>query len=894
MNSNQIRQQFFDFFRSKGHEIVPSAPMVIKNDPTLMFTNAGMNQFKDIFLGNAPAKHKRVADTQKCLRVSGKHNDLEEVGVDTYHHTMFEMLGNWSFGDYFKKDAITWAWELLTEVYKIDKDRLYVTVFEGSKDDNLEYDTDSYNYWKQFIAEDRIINGNKKDNFWEMGDTGPCGPCSEIHVDIRSDEERKKVDGKALVNASHPHVIEIWNNVFMEFNRKADGSLEKLPAQHVDTGMGFERLCMVLQGKQSNYDSDIFQDIIGSISRKSGIEYKSSDIKTDIAMRVIADHIRAISFAIADGQLPSNNKAGYVIRRILRRAVRYGYSFLNFKEPFLCDLVPVLVAKMGDTFNELKSQQDLISKVIREEENSFLKTLGNGILRFDEYRKTLKGTTIDGKFAFELFDTFGFPIDLTDLLARENKLEVDMKVFEENLQEQKTRSRAAASVDTDDWNVFIKDETLFSGNHIDTQTKNQTKVELASKVQTQFVGYESLHEEITLIKYRRVKSKGKEQYQLVFDKTPFYAESGGQVGDTGILENGSDEIFITDTKKENNLIIHFSDKLPTKSDDVFQAKVNSNKRLLTANNHSATHLLHAAMKQVLGKHVEQKGSLVNDEYLRFDFSHFAKVTAEEIEKIETIVNEKIRENIAVDIKQMPIDEAKKTGAMALFGEKYGDIVRVVTMDKNFSIELCGGTHVKATGQIGVFKITSESAIAAGVRRIEAVTAIKAEEFFKNKLKLLSEVNALLKNPADLVKSVQQLSEQNSELQKQVEALYREKAKSLKTELLAASTTQNGIKFISQKVNLDSGAAIKDLCFELKQEDNTFIVLGAEVSGKPQLFVALSDNLVKDKKFHAGNIVKELAKEINGGGGGQPFFATAGGTEAKGLEKALEAAKKYLD
>lgn len=869
MNSNQIRQQFFDFFRSKGHEIVPSAPMVIKNDPTLMFTNAGMNQFKDIFLGNAPAKHKRVADSQKCLRVSGKHNDLEEVGVDTYHHTMFEMLGNWSFGDYFKKDAIAWAWELLTEVYKIDKDRIYVTVFEGSKDDNLEYDTDSYNYWKQLIAEDRIINGNKKDNFWEMGDTGPCGPCSEIHVDIRNEAERKKVDGKSLVNASHPHVIEIWNNVFMEFNRKADGSLEKLPAQHVDTGMGFERLCMVLQGKQSNYDSDIFQDIIGSISKRSGIEYKSSDIKTDIAMRVIADHIRAISFAIADGQLPSNNKAGYVIRRILRRAVRYGYSFLNFKEPFLCDLVPVLVAKMGDTFTELKSQQDLISKVIREEENSFLKTLGNGILRFDEYRKTLKGTNIDGKFAFELFDTFGFPIDLTELLARENKLEVDMKVFEENLQEQKSRSRAAAAVDTDDWVVL---------NEIPEE---------------EFIGYDFLQTDVQVAKYRKVKSKGKEQFQLVFDKTPFYAESGGQVGDTGVLENGNDKIFITDTKKENNLIIHFADKLPVKMEGSFKASVNTSKRLLTANNHSATHLLHAAMKKVLGKHVEQKGSLVNDEYLRFDFSHFAKVTDEEIEQIETIVNEKIRENIAVEIKQMAIDEAKKTSAMALFGEKYGDIVRVVTMDKNFSIELCGGTHVKATGQIGMFKVTSESAIAAGVRRIEAVTAIKAEEFFKNKLKLLAEVNALLKNPADIVKSVQQLSEQNGELQKQVESLYREKAKSLKTELLAAATSHNGIKFISQKVNLDSGAAIKDLCFELKQEDNTFIVLGAEVSGKPQLFVAVSDNLVKDKKFHAGNIVKELAKEINGGGGGQPFFATAGGTESKGLDKALEAAKKFL-
>jgi len=883
MNSNEIRQQFFDFFRSKGHEIVPSAPMVIKNDPTLMFTNAGMNQFKDIFLGNAPAKYKRVADTQKCLRVSGKHNDLEEVGVDTYHHTMFEMLGNWSFGDYFKKDAIAWAWELLTEVYKIDKSRLYVTVFEGSKEEGLAYDSDSYNYWKQVIAEDRIINGNKKDNFWEMGDTGPCGPCSEIHVDIRNDEERKKVDGKSLVNASHPHVIEIWNNVFMEFNRKADGSLEKLPAQHVDTGMGFERLCMVLQGKQSNYDSDIFQDIIGSISKKSGIAYKSSDIKSDIAMRVIADHIRAISFAIADGQLPSNNKAGYVIRRILRRAVRYGYSFLNFKEPFLCDLVPVLATKMGDTFSELKSQQELIAKVIKEEETSFLKTLGNGIQRFDDYRKSLREKVIDGDFAFELYDTFGFPIDLTQLLARENKLEVDMNVFEKNLEEQKKRSRAAATVDTDDWveNTAFKVQSL------------------KSKV-SEFVGYDFLEAEVEISQYRKVKSKGKEQFQLVFDKTPFYAESGGQVGDTGFIElavgsgsQQSEKIFITDTRKENNLIIHFADKLPLQTDGKFKASVNTNKRLLTANNHSATHLLHAALKQVLGKHVEQKGSLVNDEYLRFDFSHFAKVSDEEIEKIETIVNEKIRENIPVEIKQMPIDEAKKTGAMALFGEKYGDIVRVITMDKNYSIELCGGTHVNATGQIGMFKIISESAIAAGVRRIEAVTALKAEEFYKNKLKLISEVSALLKNPADLVKSVQQLAEQNTELQKQVEILYREKAKSLKTELLAAATTQNGIKFIAKKIELDSSAAIKDLCFELKKDENIFVVLAAEIAGKPQLFVAVSDNLVKDKKLHAGNIVRELAKEINGGGGGQPFFATAGGTLVSGLEKAIGKAKDYI-
>lgn len=869
MNSNEIRQQFFDFFRSKGHEIVPSAPMVIKNDPSLMFTNAGMNQFKDLFLGNAPAKFKRVADTQKCLRVSGKHNDLEEVGVDTYHHTMFEMLGNWSFGDYFKAEAIAWSWELLTQVYKLDKSRMYVTVFEGDKSENLPPSIIALMEWKKHVPEDRIIFGNKKDNFWEMGETGPCGPCSEIHVDLRPDDERAKINGRDLVNKDHPQVIEIWNNVFIMFNRKADGTLEELPSKHVDTGMGLERLVRVLNNKSSNYDTDLFQPLIKFVSDRSGITYKSSDAKTDIAMRVIADHIRAISFAIADGQLPSNNKAGYVIRRILRRAVRYGFSFLNFKEPFLCDLVPALVAKMGDTFTELKLQQELITKVIREEENSFLKTLGNGIQRFEDYTKSLKGKTIDGNFAFELYDTFGFPIDLTQLLARERKLEVDMPVFEQNLLEQKTRSRAAAAVDTDDWVVL---------NEIPEE---------------EFIGYDSLESEVKVAKYRKVKAKNKEQFQLVFDKTPFYAESGGQVGDTGVLENGNDKVFITDTKKENNLIIHFADKLPANFDTAFKAKVNTNKRLLTANNHSATHLLHAALKQVLGKHVEQKGSLVNEDYLRFDFSHFAKVTDEEIEKIETIVNEKIRENISVDIKQMPIDEAKKLGAMALFGEKYGDVVRVVTMRNDFSIELCGGTHVKATGQIGMFKVTSESAIAAGVRRIEAVTAVKAEEFYRYKLNLLTEVSAALKNPADLVKSVQQLSEQNSELQKQVEALYREKARSLKTELLAAATTQNGIKFISQKVNLDSSAAIKDLCFELKKDENTFVVLAAEIADKPQLFVAVSDDLANAKKLHAGNIVRELAKEINGGGGGQPFFATAGGSNAKGLESALEKAKSFL-
>lgn len=880
MESNKIRQTFLDFFKSKGHEIVPSAPMVIKDDPTLMFTNAGMNQFKDWFLGNQQPKFKRVADTQKCLRVTGKHNDLEDVGVDTYHHTMFEMLGNWSFGDYFKKEAIEWAWELLVDVYKIPKDRMYVTVFEGSKDDNLAFDQEAYDTWKRFIAEDRILNGNKKDNFWEMGDSGPCGPCTEIHVDLRDDEERNKVDGRTLVNNDHPQVIEIWNNVFMEFNRKADGSLEKLPAQHVDTGMGFERLCMVLQGKKSNYDTDVFQPIIQKIEDLSGLHYRPLGEENhkqhkivNIAMRVVADHIRAISFAIADGQLPSNTGAGYVIRRILRRAVRYGYQSLGLKEPFLFRLVPVLAHQMGHAFPELNSQKMLIEKVIREEETSFHRTLEKGLKKIDELCIKLvseKKKEVPAKEVFELYDTFGFPLDLTALIAKGYELAVNEKEFEAELEKQRDRSRSATSVDTGDW------------------------VELQPGVNVEFVGYDSLETKVQIARYRKVKAKGKEQYQLVLDKTPFYAESGGQVGDTGVLEAGDDKIFITDTKKENNLIVHFTDKLPAELNKAFTAKVNAKKRMLTQNNHSATHLLHAALRQVLGTHVEQKGSLVNEAYLRFDFSHFSKVTDEEIAQIEAIVNQKVRENIPLEVKVLPIDEAKKLGAMALFGEKYGDVVRVVIFDPKYSIELCGGTHVTSTGSIGLFKIVSEGAVAAGVRRIEAITADKAEQYINDQLKQLEDIKALLKAPKDVLKSVQALLDQNSDLQKQMDGLIREKAKTVKSNLLGKVKEVNGINFIAERIELDSPEAIKDISFQLREQvSNLFMVLGAEVKGKPSLSVVISDELVKTKGMNAGNIVRELAKEIQGGGGGQAFYATAGGTNAAGLEKALERSKTYV-
>ncbi|MBI2269221.1 MAG: alanine--tRNA ligase [Bacteroidetes bacterium] len=887
MNSNQIRQTFLDFFKSKGHVIVPSAPMVIKNDPTLMFTNAGMNQFKDLFLGNVPVKYPRVADTQKCLRVSGKHNDLEEVGVDTYHHTMFEMLGNWSFGDYFKKEAIAWSWELLIEVYKIDKSRLYVTVFEGSPTEKLAFDQEAHDCWKKYIAEDRIIKGNKKDNFWEMGDTGPCGPCTEIHVDMRKDEDRKKVDGKTLVNKSDPQVIEIWNNVFMEFNRKADGSLEKLPAQHVDTGMGFERLSMVLQNKQSSYDTDIFQPIIEKIENLSGLRYKPDNEQNhkqqliiNIAMRVIADHIRAISFSIADGQLPSNTGAGYVIRRILRRAIRYGYQSLGLKEPFMYRIVPVLSNQMGGAFPELQSQKLLIEKVIKEEEVAFFRTLENGLKRIDQVCIAIanekKSSIVDGSVVFELYDTYGFPVDLTSLIAKGYGLEIDEKGFSAELEKQKNRSREATAVDTGDW----------------VDLKNSFKISSANL--SGFVGYELTECETHILQYRKVTAKGKNLFQLMLNQTPFYAESGGQVGDTGYLDNGTEKISIVDTKKENGIIVHFADKLPKDLSKPFKAVVTKSKRLLTENNHSATHLLHAALRKVLGTHVEQKGSLVNDEYLRFDFSHFSKVTDEELAKIEQIVNEKIREDIHSDIKELPIDEAKKLGAMALFGEKYGDVVRVVTFDKNYSIELCGGTHVKATGQIGLFKIISESAVAAGIRRIEGITSVKAEEYVNQQLAVIAQLKELLKNPKDVAKSVQSLLEQNSELNKQVETLLKDKAKQLKAELLGKIKSHNGVNFISEKIGLDSAEVIKDLSFELRNEvQDLFMVLGAEIKGKPSLSVIISDNLVAEKKLNASNIVRELAKEIQGGGGGQPFYATAGGTNLLGLEKALEKAKAII-
>jgi alanyl-tRNA synthetase len=882
MESNKVRSTFLEFFKSKGHQIVPSAPMVVKGDPTLMFNNSGMAPFKDIFLGNAPIKFPRVADTQKCLRVSGKHNDLEEVGVDTYHHTMFEMLGNWSFGDYFKKEAITWAWELLTDVYKIDKERLYVTVFEGSVEENVPFDQEAYDTWKLFVPESRIINGNKKDNFWEMGDTGPCGPCTEIHYDGRSDEERAKVDGATLVNSDNAQVIEIWNNVFMEFMRKADKSLEKLPAQHVDTGMGFERLVRVLQGKQSNYDTDVFTPLLNKIEELSGLRYKPEDEEhhkkqqiVNIAMRVIADHIRTISFSIADGQLPSNTGAGYVIRRILRRAIRYGYQSLNIKEPFMYRIVPTLSHQLGEQFPELKSQKLLIEKVIKEEEISFYKTLEIGLKRIDQVciDLTSKHTSkvIDGKIVFELYDTFGFPLDLTSLIARGYNLSIDETEFNRLLDEQKNRSRASSIVDTDDWMVVDK-------NAIDDK-------------QTNFVGYDELECETNIVRYRKVKAKNKEQFQLVLSKTPFYAESGGQVGDTGTLENINENITITDTKKENGLTIHFCDKLPDNISATFTAKVNKHQRSYTENNHSATHLLHAALRTVLGTHVEQKGSLVNDEHLRFDFSHFSKITDEELHEIEKIVNTKIRENIASNIQQMTIDDAKKTGAMALFGEKYGDVVRVVEFDKNYSIELCGGTHVKATGQIGYFKITSESAVAAGIRRIEAVTALKAEEFFDNQTMLLNEVKVLLKNNKDVVKSLSNVLEENTELQKQVQGLMREKAQTIKRDLLSKIKSSNGINFICELVVFDSAEELKNMLFEIRnQTENCVCIIGAEVKGKPSISVIISDNLVKDKNLNAGTIIKDLAKEINGGGGGQPFYAQAGGSKLEGLKTAIDRAK----
>jgi alanyl-tRNA synthetase len=889
MDSNTVRQTFLDFFKSKGHQIVPSAPMVVKGDPTLMFNNSGMAPFKDIFLGNAPIKHPRVADTQKCLRVSGKHNDLEEVGVDTYHHTMFEMLGNWSFGDYFKKDAIAWAWELLTDVYKIEKDRLYVTVFEGNAEEGLAFDQEAFDTWKQFVKEDRILNGNKKDNFWEMGDMGPCGPCTEIHYDGRSDEERKKVPGASLVNADNPQVIEIWNNVFMEFERKADGSLIKLPKQHVDTGMGFERLVRVLQGKQSNYDTDVFMPLIQKIEELSRLQYLTQNEEQDkkqkninIAMRVIADHIRTISFSIADGQLPGNTGASYVIRRILRRAIRYGYQTLNLKEPFMYKIVTKLSQQMGAAFPELNTQKTLIEKVIKEEEQSFYKTLDLGLKRIEQVCADTRSAgkkIIEGKVVFELYDTFGFPVDLTSLIARDNDLSIDEEGFKKNLAEQKNRSRAATAIDTEDW-VYIEENKSLSGGQ---------------EKETEFVGYDETACEAVIIRYRKVKAKNKEQFHLVLNKTPFYAESGGQAGDTGVLENVNEKVNVNDTKKENGVIIHYTDRLPEKLTDAFTANVNTEKRLSTTNNHTATHLLHAALRQVLGTHVEQKGSLVNEENLRFDFSHFSKVTDEEVEQIENIVNQKIRENIKGDIRLMNIEDAKNTGAMALFGEKYGDVVRVVAFDKNFSVELCGGCHVPATGQIGYFKIISEGAVAAGIRRIEAVTSSKAEEFFKEQLRLINEVKLLLKNPKDIVKSLSGVIEEKQELEKQLQILLREKAQQIKKELIASLEKKSEINFLAQQITFESAEEIKNILFEMKNEvPNLFGVVAAEIKGKPSISIIISDNLVKEKNLDAGKIVRELAKEIKGGGGGQPFYAQAGGSDLAGMKNVLTKAIGFIN
>ena len=868
LTANEIRQQFLDFFKEKGHQIVPSAPIVVKNDPTLMFINAGMNQFKDAFLGNQPAPSQRVADTQKCLRVSGKHNDLEEVGVDTYHHTMFEMLGNWSFGDYFKKEAIAWSWELLTEVYKIDKDRLYVTIFEGDKGDNLPKDQDAYDYWKEWIAEDRILLGNKKDNFWEMGDIGPCGPCSEIHIDCRSDEERAQVDGKTLVNADHEQVIEIWNNVFMEFNRQKDGSLQHLPAKHVDTGMGLERLVRVLQGKQSNYDTDLFTNTIGEIEKITGKKYGFTDSKEDVAFRVIADHIRAIAFTITDGQLPSSNGAGYVIRRILRRAVRYYFSYLDYKQPLLNQLIPQLAKQFSGVFPELKDQQSLVVKVIKEEEDAFLKTLDKGLKKVDEITANNNDKTISGAVAFELNDTYGFPIDLTELIAKEKGFEVDLKGFEAELQKQKDRSRAATALDTEDWVV------VHEGNEVN------------------FVGYDSLEAKAQVLRYRKVKAKKKELYQLVLNTTPFYAESGGQVGDKGTLTIGTDVINIFDTKKENDLIIHFTDKIPASLEGEVTAKVNDSKRRETEIHHSATHLLHAALRSVLGDHVEQKGSLVNDEHLRFDFSHFAKVTDEEVAQIEAMVNEKIRQNHPVVIKEMAKDEAVAMGAMALFGEKYGDKVRVVIIDPEYSIELCGGTHVGATGELGMFKIKHETAVAAGVRRIEAVSGIAAEQYINDNLNLLHELKAALNNQKDPLQAVEKLQKEKAQLEKHAEMLEARQLVVIRNEVLQKDEVVGDVNFVADIVEVASADALKRLCFDIKHHVNDHVVvLCANIDGKAFVAIGVDEKVIAAKELDANTLIKKhVAPLIKGGGGGQKTLATAGGQNPSALQQVIDTVK----
>ena len=873
MTSSQIRQQFFDFFISKGHVIVPSAPIVVKNDPTLMFTNAGMNQFKDYFLGNKQPAHKRVADTQKCLRVSGKHNDLEEVGVDTYHHTMFEMLGNWSFGDYFKKEAIEWSWQLLTEVYKIPKDRLYVTVFGGDESEKLPKDDEAVHEWKKWMAEDRILLFGRKDNFWEMGDTGPCGPCTEIHVDCRPDEERKEIGGKKLVNTDNPQVIEIWNNVFIQFNRLKDGSLEPLPAKHVDTGMGFERLVRLLQNKTSNYDTDVFTGLMGATEKITAKKYTNTDSKQDVAFRVIADHIRAIGFTIADGQLPSNTGAGYVIRRILRRAVRYYFSYLDYKQPLLCQLMPLLAHQFENVFPELQKQIDFISKVVKEEEEAFLRTMDKGLKRIDDIvRSSAKIKVINGKDAFELYDTYGFPIDLTRLIASENGLAVDEKGFESEMQQQRSRSRAATAIDTEDWIVFNDSAT------------------------NKFIGYDTLEAKTKVSKYRKVKAKGKESFQIVLETTPFYAESGGQVGDTGKLIIGKEELLITDTKKENELIIHFTDSIPSDLSGEVIAIVDAKKRRNTAWHHTATHLLHAALRQVLGTHVTQKGSLVNPDHLRFDFSHFAKMTEEEIAEVEELVNEKIRDNIPVVVKYMPKDEALNLGAMALFGEKYGDTVRVVIIDPTYSIELCGGTHVGATGDIGFFKITNETAVAAGVRRIEAVSGRLAEDYVNEKAKIIEVLQAQLKHPKDLSKAIEQLLEDRNELQKTTEKLYRLQAQASVVRLVSKKQVINHFDFYNDIIADGDINLLKMISSELRIKDHerSVALLIGKKDGKVNVLVALSDDLAKAGPYDANKIIKEkIAPMINGGGGGQKFLATASGTDAANIDKIVSQFKEIL-
>ena len=873
MKATELRQLFFDFFRSKGHHIIPSAPMVIKDDPTLMFTNAGMNQFKDVFLGNQQPVNKRIANSQKCLRVSGKHNDLEEVGHDTYHHTMFEMLGNWSFGDYFKKEAIEWGWEFLVKKLGIPEERLYATVFKGSREENVPRDDEAYNCWKNCFSnpQGRILEGAKKDNFWEMGETGPCGPCSEIHVDIRDDDERKRIPGHELVNQGHPQVIEIWNLVFIQYNRRSDGILEQLPAKHIDTGMGFERLCMVVQGKKSNYDTDIFQSVISKISSITGKQYGVNET-LDTALRVIADHLRAVAFSIADGQLPSNNKAGYVVRRILRRAVRYGYNNLEIEEPFIYELVPVLCETMGDSYPELKTGMNQIMKIIQEEEIAFLKTLGKGLKMIEKKIEDLRNghkNILPGKDAFELYDTFGFPVDLTQLILREKDMHLDIAGFEMEMKNQKVRSREDAALEAGDWTVVREIEG------------------------TEFVGYEKIKDEILITRYRKVKVKGKVSFHLVFNKTPFYAESGGQVGDTGYITSGKEKVSIVDTIKENNLIIHITRKMVYDPLAVYTATVDLEKRLMTRNNHTATHLIHFALRSVLGKHVEQKGSLVTSDRLRFDFSHFSKMTREELMKVEELVNRMVRENSKIKVSEgISMKQAQAMGAMALFGEKYGETVRVVEFGK--SIELCGGTHVNSTGNIGIVKIISEGAIAAGVRRIEAVTALKAEEYINEKLTAVDEITSLLKSTGNIKESVEKLIAENSVLKKTIDKLQARSASAIIRELEENAVLINNIKFLSGEFETSTIDLLKAIAYRVRSSsDNTILVLGTTIGEKANILVMVSDKIVSEKRINAVDIIKEIASEINGGGGGQPFLATAGGKNTAGIQSALKKAEEYI-